>query len=332
MTTYKEIRGTQIEAVATDPSNPVEGQVWYNTTSNVLKGQAATTTGAWATGNNVNTARNKVMLSGAGTQDAALMAGGLTPTVTGATELYNGTNWTEVNDLTTARQSGGCTGTANTAAIVFAGYDSNFTAKTETWNGTNWTEVNDVNSLRTVLGAAGTSTSALGYGGNPPGSPPFSALTELWNGTNWTEVNDLNQARFQVYGTGATGTAALCIGGEVPPQTAATESWNGTNWTEVNDLNAAKSTGAASGEYTDALIFGGNPTPGTSGVQTESWNGTNWTSEANLNTGRRELGGAGATAGASIGFGGETPGGSLTAATEEFTGAGAGVTRTFTDS
>ena len=40
MATYKEIRGTQIEAVATDPSNPVEGQVWYNTTSNVLKGKA----------------------------------------------------------------------------------------------------------------------------------------------------------------------------------------------------------------------------------------------------------------------------------------------------
>jgi len=42
MATYKEIRGTQIEAVATDPSNPVEGQVWYNTTSNVLKGNKVT--------------------------------------------------------------------------------------------------------------------------------------------------------------------------------------------------------------------------------------------------------------------------------------------------
>ena len=37
MTTYKEIRGTNIEAVASDPSNPVEGQVWYNTTTNVVK-------------------------------------------------------------------------------------------------------------------------------------------------------------------------------------------------------------------------------------------------------------------------------------------------------
>jgi hypothetical protein len=49
MATYKEIRGTQIEAVATDPSNPVEGQVWYNTTSNVLKGQAGY--GFWSLGN-----------------------------------------------------------------------------------------------------------------------------------------------------------------------------------------------------------------------------------------------------------------------------------------
>ena len=38
MTTYKEIRGTNIEAVASDPSNPVEGQVWYNTTTNAVKG------------------------------------------------------------------------------------------------------------------------------------------------------------------------------------------------------------------------------------------------------------------------------------------------------
>jgi hypothetical protein len=38
MATYKELKGTNIEAVATDPTYPVTGQVWYNTTSNVLKG------------------------------------------------------------------------------------------------------------------------------------------------------------------------------------------------------------------------------------------------------------------------------------------------------
>ena len=65
MTTYKEIRGTNIEALASDPSNPVEGQVWYNTTTNVVKG-LINNPGSWATVNSMNTA--KVGLAGAGTQ------------------------------------------------------------------------------------------------------------------------------------------------------------------------------------------------------------------------------------------------------------------------
>ena len=77
MTTYKEIKGTQIEVVSSDPSNPVEGQVWYNSTDQVVKGQAATTTGAWATGNNLNNAR--FSMGGTGTTTAALASGGLTP-------------------------------------------------------------------------------------------------------------------------------------------------------------------------------------------------------------------------------------------------------------
>ena len=64
MATYKEIRGTQIEAVATDPTYPVEGQVWYNTTSNVLKGQAVTSAGAWATGGALNQFRDQAAGSG----------------------------------------------------------------------------------------------------------------------------------------------------------------------------------------------------------------------------------------------------------------------------
>ena len=73
MTTYKEIRGTNIEAVASDPSNPVQGQVWYNTTSNVVKGFGISTVAAWSTGGTMNNARNT--LTGFGTQTAAIGAG-----------------------------------------------------------------------------------------------------------------------------------------------------------------------------------------------------------------------------------------------------------------
>jgi hypothetical protein len=74
MADYINIRGQNIEVVASDPANPTIGQIWYNSTSNTLKGGGVTTAGAWATGNNMNTARG--FLAGAGTQTAALAFGG----------------------------------------------------------------------------------------------------------------------------------------------------------------------------------------------------------------------------------------------------------------
>jgi hypothetical protein len=102
MATYKGIQGFTIQNLSADPSNPIEGQVWYNSTSNVWKVEEATTAGSWATGNNMNTARNG--LASAGTQTAALAFGGNLPPNTGATEEYDGTNWTtSPGSLNTAR-------------------------------------------------------------------------------------------------------------------------------------------------------------------------------------------------------------------------------------
>ena len=38
MTTYKDIRGTHIKTVTSDPPAPVNGQMWYNSTTQVMKG------------------------------------------------------------------------------------------------------------------------------------------------------------------------------------------------------------------------------------------------------------------------------------------------------
>jgi hypothetical protein len=51
MTTFKEIRGTAIESVSSDPSNPEVGQIWYNNTIGVLKGYQLSAA-AWASGGN----------------------------------------------------------------------------------------------------------------------------------------------------------------------------------------------------------------------------------------------------------------------------------------
>jgi hypothetical protein len=59
MADYINIRGQNIEVVASDPANPTLGQIWYNSTSNTLEGGGVSTVGAWATGNNMNTAREE---------------------------------------------------------------------------------------------------------------------------------------------------------------------------------------------------------------------------------------------------------------------------------
>ena len=328
MATYKEIKGTQIEVLESDPSNAVEGQVWFNSTSNVLKGQAATTSGAWATGGSINTGRRA--MGGAGTQTATLAFGGETPGgETANTEKYNGTSWTEVNNLNTATRLIASIGTTNTAALAAGGYaPPGYQNKVESWNGTNWTETTNLNSNKGAGGAAGVQTAGIAFAG-VPGGP--MATNEYWNGTNWAELNDLNTGRRNGGSSGILYTAALYFGGEDPSTTAVTELWNGTNWTEVNDLNTARAEMAGIGTSTAALAAGGFVSPSTRKAEVESWNGTNWTETTNIPAAHREYGeGAGLTNTSGVVFGGKTP--PVSAATYEWTGPGVAVTRTFTDS
>jgi hypothetical protein len=68
MTTFKEISGQLIRTLSSDPANPQEGQIWYNSTIGVLKGYELG--GAWASGGNLK--QLGIHLGGAGTQTAAV--------------------------------------------------------------------------------------------------------------------------------------------------------------------------------------------------------------------------------------------------------------------
>jgi hypothetical protein len=98
--------------------------------------------------------------------------------------------------------------------------------------------------------------------------------------------------------------------------TGATEEYDGSTWTSVNSLNTARAYLAGCGIQTAALAFGGG-TPPITGA-TELYDGTSWTSSpASMATARTDLAGAGTQA-LGLGFGGNP----ITAATEEWTGAG----------
>ena len=102
MATYQELKGAKIKNYTEDPDNPYVGQLWYNTTTDSLRIRKETSGNAWSSGGDLNTARGEG--GSAGTQTAALAFGGETPPDIAITEAYNGSTWTEVNDLTTARR------------------------------------------------------------------------------------------------------------------------------------------------------------------------------------------------------------------------------------
>jgi len=49
MADYSTLHGQTIQTIAGDPANPVEGQIWYNSTSNVLKAYDGTSTVTFTT-------------------------------------------------------------------------------------------------------------------------------------------------------------------------------------------------------------------------------------------------------------------------------------------
>ena len=313
MSTYRKLHGRAIQAVTTDPSESVaEGQVWYNTTSDTFKSVVAIE--AFSSASPLATTREG---GGAfGTQTTAVICGGETPSVSGATEEYNGTGFSAGGTMNTARYRLQGTAGTSTAGIVFGGVEPSVSNKTETYNGTAWTtSPYTLNTARWCAGA-GTQTSALAFGGGPS----YKNNTEEFDGEGWTAVNTLNTSRNSLSGAGANAEDCLAFGGETssPPAVAtnATESWNGSSWTAVNNLNTARYGGYGAGTKSAAILIGGLVGPSTLQSATETWDGTNWTtSPASLATARSRLSVAGSST-AAIAMAGQTP--SITTAAEEY--------------
>jgi len=308
----EEFTAAQItDAIKTD------GQTFYRSDTGDFKVTLTQYgTGAWASGGNMNNAREQ--LAGAGTQTSALAAGGAPPNSLDYTETYNGTSWSETAELNVARRFTVGAGSSSTAALFIGGYydpgPAYYSDLVESWNGSAWTEIAELNTGRaTYQGGSGTQTAALTFGGNVPSNV---AICEKWDGSSWTEVGDLNTAGYARCGFGSS-TSALCFGGNAV--IASNEKWDGTSWTEVGDLNTARNYLGGSGTDSTAGLAMGGGTPSANVAITESWNGSSWTEVADLSTGRAQNApGTQGTSLLSITFGGYT-GTAPSNATEEWT-------------
>jgi hypothetical protein len=208
-------------------------------------------------------------------------------------ETYDGTTWSEVNNINTARRKTGAAGT-QTAGVIYGGYISTpvgNTDATEEYDGTSWTTVPGVlDQDLAQMAAFGTQTAAVSAGGyNYKASPPKDrAITEEYNGTTWavnpSPSGDLPAAKSDNSGAG-TQTAGLSIGGN-PGTLSTTEEYDGSTWSAGGTLIAGKATATAAGSQTDALISGG-PT----GTVVYGYDGSAWSTRPSMAISRDEVGG-----------------------------------------
>ena len=343
MSTYKEIFGEKIKKGSADPSNPLEGQIWYNSTSGTLKVRL-NVAAAFASGGTIPV--GSTWNGRAGTNTAALSHHGLygpgDQPNDNKTFEYDGTTWTQTNNCNQTMRLLGSSG-VQTSAMAFCGglnpnnpsFPPQSSNKTESYNGSTWT--NETNYPTNTIGASGagaSETSTLGFGGGAP--PPYvSTNCRSYNGSSWTTEPSCNIASYGLGGAG-TETAALKTGRYPPvgPDTNQAEEYDGSSWTNVNaSSNSRQNNIATGGPQTAAFSAGGygpgSPAPNIAAA--ESYDGTNWATMANMaNAGVR--GGCSLTtpnASALVFTGGNSP--YLTGNTEQYTAAYVG-TETVTTS
>jgi hypothetical protein len=186
MTTLKNLKGTAIQFLDADP-------VVY--------------AGTWASGANANTARYG--LGGTGIQTAALGISGYNTTNVTNVESYDGSTWTEVADVSSARRFGAAGGTYTSAFYAGGNGTPSFSNATEEYDGSSWTSGGNLGTGRRDLAGRGTQTAGIVFGGD---EPPASNKTEEYDGSSWTAGGNLSAVRLVHGGTG-TQTAALAFAG-----------------------------------------------------------------------------------------------------------------------
>ena len=330
MATFKEIRGRTIKKYTTDPSTPLEGEMWYNNTTGTLKG-VVLSTAAWASGGSLN---NPFFggNSSFGSTPAGVMVGGTIPAgpISGATELYDGTAWTANPNACPVSIGYGLGGGPQTAGIILSGQSppGSGTASLK-FDGSAWTSAPSRSTGAQNATGIGTDSSFIVVGGAFPPSWTVQTTTQTFNGASWsTEPNSYPAPNEKAFAGGSA--AAAIIGGGAPSPNTASNTWDGSTWTAAPAMLADRANGAFAGTSTDAFQIGGQDTPSGGFTDTTVFDGTTWGTNPSTATGTSAGSGAGQTGGPGgvIKMGGDY--GTQTTC-EEFTAAVA-VTKTITTS
>jgi hypothetical protein len=146
MSEYKGIKGFQVQTRSEDPS-PTEvqtGDFYYNSSTGQFKtvNTGGAPLGTWSSGGNMNQARSQGGNNASGGSASIGLISGGNKYSPGAsytnTEIYDGTSWSEVNEINTSRGYSGGAGTP-AGALVVSGITAGASyarAEVESFNGT----------------------------------------------------------------------------------------------------------------------------------------------------------------------------------------------------
>ena len=240
---------------------------------------------SWTEVNDWNgTARS--LLAGIGTATAGLACGGNSPPNRPNVNSWNGTCWSDANDLETGQQDAMGCGTQTAGLLAGGGAQMKYT---QLWNGTSWTETNNMNTNREAGGMAfaGTTTATAIATGEPDlthpsgGPTTYSPNCEVWNGTSWTESGNMSIGRSAPGGTGIS-TQLIVYGGitKNPSNTYVlsnlSEEFDGTSFSATGAMGTARQMFARShgtGTAAMALAGGTQPSPHSVVATVEEWDG-----------------------------------------------------------
>ena len=269
--------GGGIEKVSSDPGSPAVGDVWFNTTTNLLKVRGYQATGTfsaeavypyWRTvGDMAGNAAAAWSRVGYGNNTSPTSTPNTYHTYTGD---YDGTSWSTggAYALTVGEVCG--TGTA-TAGLSTGGWNSGFITHTGEYDGSSWATTGSLSTGRYDANIGGTQSDAqVNRGRESSGSAGQS--TEEYDGSSWSAGGNVGADERTAIGGGAAIASSWTVGGS--GETAGFE-YDGTSWSSGGDLSAAKTNGGHSnGGATDDRLIVGND--GSKTTDTETYNGTSW--------------------------------------------------------
>lgn len=323
MANFDTIAGLKIPVVSSDPSNPLQGEIWYNSTVDKFRGYGLYSVNAAWTSSPASLNSGRRACPGAGTSSEGLAFAGYIggfPRFNG-TESWNGSSWSTEPSLPTPLGQSithvgvGKTSCAAVGGYYFSGPSAAVGNRHSQWNGSAWSSSTAIPATRYGMGGCGVYNNMMVSGGAHANGGYFPQQNSYtWNGSSWADSPANNwspgtAAEFTSWGTSSTNWYASPSSSQTAIYVYNGSSWATSPATFPSSLSARTTWGNSSAAAMVQDTF------------TQTWNGSAWaTSPASANSNHREAMRSNATTSSTDGwvFGGG-PGNGITAG-ETFVG------------